>query len=556
MKVPFRRLSAAVCAAALCAALAPAATATAAAFSDTSGHWAESIIDQAASYGLMVGDDTGAFHPDAYLNRASFVTVLCQMFGWEKTVPASPSYIDCPATHWAYGYVEAARAHGAVNGSGAFRPDDQISREEMAVMLVCALGYQDLAEHWAGDENPFSDVTENEGYITLAWQIGMVSGIRENGTLLFKPNLSATRAEAATMLVQVYERYSSKVDWLHGFYAISSYSQISLTASMDAVSLGWARMEYDADSGPTVNTTSAGGNGWNIPQDPDAATGYFEREGLPYNLCVFGSAYDSVTLPGGTTSSTVAAVTSSAASRAQAVSALVGLAGSYSGLTIDFEGLKDQNGLKEDFTTFMAQLRAALPAEKSLYVCVQPGPYMDGFDFRALGEICDKVILMAHDYRPPVSDLKVGSVPSENFAVTPFRKIYAALTEITDPDTGVADKSKLALAVSMDTTGFQIDGEGKVVESVYVRPALETLAQRLAQSDTVITYSATARNPYAVYTDEAGLRYKVWYEDARSITDKIELARMFGVNGLSIWRLGNIPTYDNYDIWSAVLEQR
>ena len=31
---------------------------------------------------------------------------------------------------------------------------------------------------------------------------------------------------------------------------------------------------------------------------------------------------------------------------------------------------------------------------------------------------------------------------------------------------------------------------------------------------------------------------------------------MFGINGLSIWRLGNIPTYDNYDIWSAVLEQR
>ena len=95
-----------------------------------------------------------------------------------------------------------------------------------------------------------------------------------------------------------------------------------------------------------------------------------------------------------------------------------------------------------------------------------------------------------------------------------------------------------------------------MVESKYVRPALSTLAQRLAQSDTVITYSATARNPYAIYTDEAGLRYKVWYEDARSITDKIELARMFGINGLSIWRLGNIPTYDNYDIWSAVLEQR
>ena len=47
------------------------------------------------------------------------------------------------------------------------------------------------------------------------------------------------RAEAATMLVQVYERYVSTVSWLHGFYAISSYSQIGLTDAMDAVSLGW-----------------------------------------------------------------------------------------------------------------------------------------------------------------------------------------------------------------------------------------------------------------------------------------------------------------------------
>ena len=90
----------------------------------------------------------------------------------------------------------------------------------------------------------------------------------------------------------------------------------------------------------------------------------------------------------------------------------------------------------------------------------------------------------------------------------------------------------------------------------YVRPSLETLSQRLAQSDTVVAYSPTARNPYAVYTDEAGARYQVWYEDGQSIADKMALAKMFGINGLSIWRLGNIPTYDNYDVWSAVLALR
>ncbi len=549
-----RRLTAALLLFTLLTAL--AVPASAAAYNDTAGHWAASSIEKAAQYGLMVGDGSGAFHPDTYINRASFVTVLCQMFNWTAESPASPSYLDCPSSHWAYGYVETALSHDVMDGGGFFRPDDFITREEMAVMLVRALGYQDLAEGDADASLPFSDVTQNRGYIALAWRIGMTSGIEEDGQLLFKPTLSATRAEAAAMLVRVYERYISKVTWLHGFYAVSSYSQIGLTGAMDAVSLGWARMEYTADGGPTLNTTSANGNSWNIPQEPQAATGYFDEHGTPYNLCVYASASDSVELPDGSAASTVAAVTGSAASRAQAVAALAAAAGDYSGLTIDFEGLKDQNGLKENYAAFLSELRAALPEDKSLYVCVQPGPYNDGYDFRALGESCDKVILMAHDYRPPASDLHVGSVPSENFAVTPFYLVYDALTEITDPETGVADLSKVALAVSMDTTGFPIDQEGRVTAAQYVRPSLETLSQRLAQSDTVVAYSPTARNPYAVYTDEAGARYQVWYEDGQSIADKMALAKMFGINGLSIWRLGNIPTYDNYDVWSAVLALR
>ena len=286
-----------------------AAPVSAATYTDTAGHWAASTIEKARQYGLMVGDGSGAFYPDTYLNRASFVTILCQMFGWDAVESASPSYLDCDAGHWAYGYVEAARQHDVTDSGGFFRPDDYITREEMAIMLVRALGYQDLAEGDSAPSLPFSDVTANQGYIALAWRIGMVAGIEENGQLLFKPNLSATRAEAATMLVQVYERYVSTVSWLHGFYAISSYNQIGLTDAMDAVSLGWARMEYTADGGPTLNTTSANGNGWNIPQDPQAATGYLEEHGTPYNLCVFGSASDTVTLSDGSTTSTVAAVT-------------------------------------------------------------------------------------------------------------------------------------------------------------------------------------------------------------------------------------------------------
>ena len=55
----------------------------------------------------------------------------------------------------------------------------------------------------------------------------------------------------------------------------------------------------------------------------------------------------------------------------------------------------------------------------------------------------------------------------------------------------------------------------------------------------------------------------IWYEDAISINAKIELAKMFGVIGVSLWRLGNIPDYQEaevgnsyLDVWQTINEQR
>lgn len=548
------RLAAALLAAAMTCAALPAASA--AGYPDAAGHWAQSYITKVTDYGLMEGMDNGLFGVDANIDRASFLTVLCRMFGWDTVTPSSPSFIDCSPSYWGYSYVETAAAHGVIDKGGAFRPTDPISREEMAVMLVRALGYQDLADDAADISLPFTDVSglENRGYVALAWQFGLTNGVEENGTVHFKPNHSATRAECATMLVRVYERYISDVDWLHAFYAISSYSQIGLTDSMDGVSLGWARLEYSADQGVSINTTSSNGNGWNIPQGASTAISHFQQKNTPYYLCVFGSAADAVTLTDGTSTSTVAAMLSTQGGQDQAIAALTALAADYDGLTIDFEGLRST--LKTSYAAFMARLRAALPSDKALNVCVQPGPYYTGYDFQALGEVCDKVILMAHDYRPPQSSIKVGATDTSAFALTPFSKIYDALTEITDPTTGVADHSKIALALSMDTTGFKLDENGAVAEAAYYRPSIATLTQRLAQSDAQVTYVPSVRSSYVRYHDEAGDLYQVWFESAESVTAKIDLARMFGITGVSLWRLGNVPNNSSYDLWSTILAQR
>ena len=134
--------------------------------------------------------------------------------------------------------------------------------------------------------------------------------------------------------------------------------------------------------------------------------------------------------------------------------------------------------------------------------------------------------------------------------------MYEALRDLTDPDTGVADRSKIALAISFGTAGFRIDENGILLEGVVYHPAQDVLRARLAQPGAVVEYSERYRNPAVTYTTQDGARYRVWYENEQSVLDKLTLARMFGVTGVSLWRLGAIPASTGYDVWSAIQSQR
>ena len=226
------------------------ASALAVEFPDVSPeHWAYADIQKASDYGLIQGLEDGTFRPEERLNRASFVTILQRMFGWESTTPATPSYSDVSPGDWYYAAAETALAHGVAEPGDLFQPMAYITREDMAVMLVRALGYETLANDIAPTAVSFPDVTDHAGHIALAAAFGLTTGVESGGQLLFQPDSFATRGQAAAMLVRVYERMHSKVDFLTGFYAFASYSQIALTGDMDTVCLGWARMEWSDGSG-------------------------------------------------------------------------------------------------------------------------------------------------------------------------------------------------------------------------------------------------------------------------------------------------------------------
>lgn len=513
-------------------------------------HWAYSEIQKAGEIGFMSGMGDGTFGLGQNVTRAQFVSMLVRMFGWSAS--EGTGFSDVAPGDWYYSDVLTASDMGVLDTTETyFRPNDNITREEMAVMIIKALGYGELAEEIANDGVPFSDVTENKGYISLAYEFGIISG---RGGSIFDPNGTALREDAAAMMVRCYDKYNSYVDFVHGFYAFSSYSQKDMASKMDTVSFGWSRMEYSDEDGVVVNTTTQNDNEWNVPEGYTDIVEYLKDNNVETNLNVYMSASES---------DDAETILSSAENRTAAVNAIIEELtvdykqlgyNPYSGVTIDFENLRGSE-MRQNFTAFLTELNEELDSiGKSLYVAVQPpmrsGAYFDGYNFKAIGEVCDKIIVMAYDYYAKTITSDVMESGFTTTPVTPFDEVYYALKVITDENTGVADKSKVVLGLSMSNVGWTVV-DGVIVNSTGKTYTYEEIADMI-NNGAEVKYSDKYKNPYIVY-DDGEEKQIIWYEDETSVKDKIKLAEMFGIDGISIWRIGLIPEEGgNLDIWSGI----
>ena len=106
-------------------------------FSDIKGHWAESQINEMINEGIVKGYPDGSFKPDGDISRAEFVSLIVKAF---KLTKAKGKDFDDISNHWAKDAILTANAHGIVNGYSdtKFGPDNPITREQMAVMIVKA----------------------------------------------------------------------------------------------------------------------------------------------------------------------------------------------------------------------------------------------------------------------------------------------------------------------------------------------------------------------------------------------------------------------------------
>ena len=175
------------------------------------GAWYFDAIEYVRAHGLMLGTSHTMFSPRVPATRGMFVTILGRMAGISTDqFPAAGTYRDVAAGRFYTPYVEWASQHGIVTGigDGTFRPNQPVTRQEMAVILhryAAAMAItleQDTTLPALHDINAVA-LWAREA-VTALQQAGILQG---TGDGRFEPLRNSDRASIASIIANFHRRY-------------------------------------------------------------------------------------------------------------------------------------------------------------------------------------------------------------------------------------------------------------------------------------------------------------------------------------------------------------
>lgn len=207
----------------------------------------------------------------------------------------------------------------------------------------------------------------------------------------------------------------------------------------------------------------------------------------------------------------------------------------YYGVDVDFEYIPPEYTVQ--YTEFITLLRSkASPLGYKVFVALAPktsatqrGLLYEAHNYKTLGDAADYALIMTYEwgytYGPPM-------------AVAPLNKVEEvlryAITEIPP--------EKILMGIPNYAYDWTLPFvKGTAADSITNDKAIGLARQYGAE----IQFDTTAMTPYFNYYDENKRQHVVWFEDARSISAKLELMRSLNLNGISVWNIMSrfVPMY-------------
>lgn len=179
-------------------------------FTDVSKSRYETAINELYDLGIVNGYSATKFGTDYTLTRAEACAIIVRALYGEKTVPDVINFTDVSYRDWFYDYVNTAVYYDIMHGHNAttFAPNDEITYDQMATLVLNALGYNapQLAGEWPVNVE------------RMATRLGLYTNI----PIYFDGSEYITRGEACQMLYNALDCYV--VEYVRGRIIETDYT--------------------------------------------------------------------------------------------------------------------------------------------------------------------------------------------------------------------------------------------------------------------------------------------------------------------------------------------
>jgi Predicted glycosyl hydrolase len=209
----------------------------------------------------------------------------------------------------------------------------------------------------------------------------------------------------------------------------------------------------------------------------------------------------------------------------------------WDGIVIDLEKVVPTD--RDNFSSFTNELHSALKAKDKRLIVSLHAKYHDdpndlwagANDYAALGKTADQVIIMTYDEHS--IGTTQGPIASKGW-----------VNRVINYSTGIIPKEKIIMGIPIYAYDWSSNKPTRPI-SMSVTTATDSARKHAVN----ILYDESQEVPHFSFT-AAGVRHEVYFENNRSLTAKLDIAKKNQLLGIAIWRLG----LENPTMWTDALK--
>ena len=203
----------------------------------------------------------------------------------------------------------------------------------------------------------------------------------------------------------------------------------------------------------------------------------------------------------------------------------------FDGVNLDYEVVSVS--MRDNFTAFVRDLKAALPSDVVLSLSLRCRTYasqtwLNGYDYESLAKHADQCIVMMYDQH--YNGGEAGAIAGIDWMETSMNYLGQFIP-----------KEKFIVGIGAYGRYWPENGKGS---AIFIQPAFDLAKE---QGVEVLRDEKTGV-PHFDYTSPERGKVSVWFEDAVSMKQKMDLVKKYDLAGIAVWRMGRLPD----DVWAAI----